>query len=314
MRSFDFAQLIALRETKNMKYKFLLIIAILFIYASSCDDDDSLDLFDHVKQAEMDNDSLVKYMQSHFLDANDILQEITNNETPVYSQVSIKEISLEIVDGTEIDFKLYYILTEEGINESPTQVDLANVSYKGEYLGYSTDTEQLELTEFDHNNFGFWADLNGGVIKGWTYGVPFFKSGNYVQLPDETFEYSEMGKGIIFMPSGLGYANNTKSDGVHITIPGNSPLIFYIELNRIFRKDHDEDTILSMFENIDGDDDFRNDDTDEDGSPNFLDNDDDGDGTLTKDENPDPNGDGNPEDALDTDGDTIPDYLDPDNS
>lgn len=53
-------------------------------------------------------------------------------------------------------------------------------------------------------------------------------------------------------------------------------------------------------------------DTDGDGLPNFIDADDDGDNILTKDENPDPNGDGDLSDAQDTDGDGIPDYLDPD--
>lgn len=54
--------------------------------------------------------------------------------------------------------------------------------------------------------------------------------------------------------------------------------------------------------------------TDDDNDPNFLDPDDDNDGIPTKNENPDPNGDGNPEDALDSDNDGFPDYLDSDTS
>ena len=53
-------------------------------------------------------------------------------------------------------------------------------------------------------------------------------------------------------------------------------------------------------------------DTDGDGLPNYIDMDDDGDNVLTKDENPDPNGDGDLSDAQDTDNDGIPDYLDDD--
>ncbi|GGK32482.1 hypothetical protein GCM10007962_28530 [Yeosuana aromativorans] len=53
-------------------------------------------------------------------------------------------------------------------------------------------------------------------------------------------------------------------------------------------------------------------DTDGDGIPNYKDADDDGDNVLTKDENPDPNKDGNLDDAQDTDGDGTPDYLDTD--
>lgn len=53
-------------------------------------------------------------------------------------------------------------------------------------------------------------------------------------------------------------------------------------------------------------------DTDGDGIPNYLDVDDDGDNVLTKDEKPNPNGDNDLSDAQDTDNDGIPDYLDTD--
>ncbi|RKE98485.1 DUF6252 family protein [Ichthyenterobacterium magnum] len=69
-------------------------------------------------------------------------------------------------------------------------------------------------------------------------------------------------------------------------------------------------------DHIDNDDDgdgvftiFELGDTDMNGVLNYLDNDDDGDGMPTVDENADPNGDGNPADALDTDMNGIPDYL-----
>ena len=68
--------------------------------------------------------------------------------------------------------------------------------------------------------------------------------------------------------------------------------------------DDDGDTVLSIFE-----DPLTPLDTDGDSIPNYLDNDDDGDGTETINETPDPNGDGNPDDALDTDMEGTPDYL-----
>ncbi|WP_200831827.1 gliding motility-associated C-terminal domain-containing protein, partial [Aquimarina sp. AU474] len=52
-------------------------------------------------------------------------------------------------------------------------------------------------------------------------------------------------------------------------------------------------------------------DTDADGTNDFQDVDDDNDGLLTIDENPDPDGNGNPEDAFDSDDNGIPDYLEP---
>ncbi|TXE11803.1 hypothetical protein FUA26_06990 [Seonamhaeicola algicola] len=53
-------------------------------------------------------------------------------------------------------------------------------------------------------------------------------------------------------------------------------------------------------------------DTDGDSIPDYIDFDDDGDNVPTANENPDPNGDGDLSDAQDTDGDGIPDYLDDD--
>ncbi|MBO0611594.1 OmpA family protein [Thiothrix fructosivorans] len=51
-------------------------------------------------------------------------------------------------------------------------------------------------------------------------------------------------------------------------------------------------------------------DTDGDGKIDAIDDDDDGDGVLTSAENPDPNGDGNTDDAADANGNKLADYLD----
>lgn len=74
----------------------------------------------------------------------------------------------------------------------------------------------------------------------------------------------------------------------------------------------DNDGIPAKLEDRDGDGNYKNDDTDGDGLADYIDEDDDGDNVPTADENPDPNGDGNLDDAQDTDGDGIPDYLDKD--
>lgn len=68
--------------------------------------------------------------------------------------------------------------------------------------------------------------------------------------------------------------------------------------------DDDGDSIFTIFENPD-----TSQDTDGDGLLDYLDDDDDNDGLLTVNENPDPNGNGNPSDALDTDMNGVPDYL-----
>lgn len=72
--------------------------------------------------------------------------------------------------------------------------------------------------------------------------------------------------------------------------------------------DDDGDGILSFWEGYNKP--LPSVDTDSDGTPDYLDKDDDNDGIQTRDENADPNADGQPDDAADADGDSIPDYLD----
>lgn len=76
--------------------------------------------------------------------------------------------------------------------------------------------------------------------------------------------------------------------------------------------DDDKDGILTKFEDINGNGNPADDNTDQDEFPNYLDTDDDNDTIPTNKERPDPNQDGNPEDARDTDDDGDPDYLDTD--
>jgi len=76
--------------------------------------------------------------------------------------------------------------------------------------------------------------------------------------------------------------------------------------------DNDFDHLNDVVEDRNGDGDPYNDDSDGDGIADFLDDDDDNDGIPTSNENPDPNGDGNPEDAQDLEGDGVADYLDSD--
>ncbi len=73
--------------------------------------------------------------------------------------------------------------------------------------------------------------------------------------------------------------------------------------------DYDGDGVPTTEEDLDADGEPNNDDTDNDGTPNYLDIDDDNDGVLTLDEDID--GDTFPAND-DTDGDTIPNYLDTD--
>ena len=87
----------------------------------------------------------------------------------------------------------------------------------------------------------------------------------------------------------------------------------YLDANNTdgLQNDHDNDRVPTDKEDVNGDGNIYNDDTDGDGTPNYLDTDDDNDGILTKDE--DANGDGDPTND-DADGDGIPNYLDADST
>lgn len=110
------------------------------------------------------------------------------------------------------------------------------------------------------------------------------------------------------LPSNI-FCNDVPPSEVKIIQDYSSPVTVIITATLI--KD-DNDGIPAHLEDINGNGNLDDDDTDGDGIPNYLDPDDDGDNVLTKDENPDPNGDGILDDAQDTDGDGIPDYLDND--
>ncbi len=74
----------------------------------------------------------------------------------------------------------------------------------------------------------------------------------------------------------------------------------------------DNDGIPAALEDINGNGNLEDDDTDGDDIPNYLDVDDDGDNVLTINEKPDPDDNDDISDALDTDSDGIPNYLDND--
>ena len=93
-----------------------------------------------------------------------------------------------------------------------------------------------------------------------------------------TITHIDFGNVLVFIPSGLGYFNSS--------IAGQSynPIAFQIKLFSRKENDQDRDRLLSNSEDLNGDGDFYNDDTDGDKIPDFLDIDDDGDGFTTKSE------------------------------
>ncbi len=276
-----------------MKLKYLIPILTLLIVFYSCNKDSNDDeIFDAAGQSIIDDESLVDYLQSHYyIPAGDsepfgTVDTIRNNESSLFGQVETQNIT-----HNDINYKLYYLLIDQGVNDNPTRYDSVFVKYRG----FTLDSVKFdESTNF--NTTRSWLDLNG-VIQGWKYGFPNFKSGNNISEPGEPISFEDNGKGILFIPSGLAYGNFGAS-----SIPPNAPLLFHIELAIVVTADNDNDGVLNIYEDLDGSGEASDDDTDGDSLANFIDPDDDGDGTLTRDESI----------TADADGDGIVDYLDPD--
>ena len=289
-------------------HKFLLLnLYLLLLVFINCEDDEGpLPPRDVKIQTIEDDAALVNYLQSHFYNYDDFAFDPNNYELeilldsiahensdkiPLWDQVSYKLVDTEDTDDNIVQHKLYYLEVKKGSGASPSSVDSTFVSYKGSLLNGDI---------FDDRDYPIWFDLVN-VVRGFREFLPELSEGGFTINEDGTVKFDNYGKGLIFMPSALGYYSSVSS-----SIPAYSPLIFSVNLHKVNQSDHDRDGILSINEDIDGDGNPLNDDTDGDGLPNMNDFDDDGDGVPTFNEL-DRNMDGIPDD---TDNNGTPDYLD----
>lgn len=211
------------------------------------------------------------FLDTHFVtvdaDYNTTFELIPDggSQTPISS---MSELQYKLVDAHDITYKVYYLKLREGVGEAPTRIDSAFVTYKG------TIPSDITLT-FDQRNDPIWFPLED-VVRGWGEIIPEFKTGTYIDNPDGSITFDDYGAGVMFLPSGLGYFNQSVGN-----IPSYSPLIFNFRLHDQRYRDHDRDKILSKIEYGTN---FNEEplDTDGDGLPDYLDVDDDGDGYLTK--------------------------------
>ncbi|MBT7010796.1 MAG: hypothetical protein HN959_04410 [Flavobacteriaceae bacterium] len=295
----------------SFKFIFYNFFLILVIYSCSKDSSsiEEIPANDIGPQYVLENDSIVEFLQTHFYNYKDFENLSSNNtvellidtisgdnidKISLFDQVSTLSIDIEDDNNEMISHNMYYIINREGNGDSPTVADSVFVAYKGMTLGNTT---------FDNRKNPTWLD-NTTVVRGFKEFTALLKRGDISTNNDGTYLLSNYGIGMAIMPSALGYYNNST-----LLIPAYSPLIFQINLTTYNSTDHDHDGINSIYEDLNGDHVFSNDDTDEDNLPNYRDADDDGDGVLTIDEY-DADGDGV---VDDTDGDGIPDYLDNDN-
>ncbi len=301
---------IKIEHSSNKCFR-LVLVFFLILFNFSCSPEDQEDEEpprDYLEQSLEDDQKLVEYLKSHYYNYGDftndhnedkeiiidtILPENTSSKS-LFDFAVQTSVTLASNEGEIIEHKLYHIVVKEGIriNDKPSIADSVYLSYRGKLLNGNT---------FDKKKNPVWFDT-ASVIRGFRYGLQYFSPGNFIQKENGTIEFNQFGRGLIFIPSGLGYFNNAQT-----SIPVYSPLIFEVSVFTINKADHDNDGVLSIDEDPNKDGNPYNDDTDEDGIINMYDEDDDGDGILTKDELG-----GNDPDNLpdDSNNDGIPDYLD----
>jgi hypothetical protein len=310
----------------KFKFYFILLITSITIFSCSKNNNDETvvePLRDYQTQYNADIKIIETYLTSNYItvtnahgqttDQDVIIAKITNAATqpsimsylnaPTYPKLLIRNVTVN-----KVDYKLYYLVLREGKKDavtglggvSPCNVDNVLTSYKGTYLSESTTTPStITTTQFEEVVLPNDYLSLFGLIRGWKEIFPQFKTGSYNSNTNGTISYTDFGSGIMFIPSGLAYYNETRS-----AIPAYSPLVFSFKLYDIQRSDNEytatttgyvpsPDGVLSYQEDIDGDgyvwttselptDALNPDDTDKDGIPDFLDIDDDGDNYTTK--------------------------------
>lgn len=226
----------------------------------------------------------------------DTISGDNSNKTPLIDQVNFKTVKDRF--DSDVSYKLYYLNAIQGAGDSPQFPDIASATYEA----FFTDREIFDSSPTPVR-FDLTAVINGfqDVL------VEFNGAGTITSNEDGTISYENYGVGAVFIPSGLGYFNNPPSTSI---IPVYAQLIFTFQLIDANEADQDNDGVPSFMEDVNGNGFEEDDDTDEDGTPNYADNDDDNDGRPTRDEI-EIDAQGNIT-FPDVDGDGTPDYLDSD--
>ena len=320
----------------KMKNVLILVLCIATVWSCNNDDDEGNIIIvppqSLTETAAEDDAKIREFLQTHFYNYEefdsppadfdykiklDTIAGDNANKKPLIDSVKVKEIKVSsdrfsgLDEEGDVIHKLYYLVPRQGAGENPTVADSTYVRYEGSLLNG-------DVFDGSSNQHPVWFDLasiQGSGARGFTEGASFIKAGGDIIInQDGTFAVEDYGVGLVIFPSGLGYYNNAQA-----SIPSYSPLIFTIDVFAVNDTDHDNDGILSINEDLNGDGYLYNDNTDEDTEssigqgtlfPNFFDADDDGDGIGTIDEI-DIDEEGNVT-FRDTDGDGINDHLDSD--
>jgi hypothetical protein len=279
---------------KNI-YKALCLVVLATVFVACPSDDTSRSvtpLRDYQEVYDEDILEIEDYLHNNFItvdsDLNATVEAIPDGgtQTSIWDQTTYPLQFFTVkndgrvtnrTDGRvddDVEYKVYYLIINEGGGSTPTSVDSTYVAYKG---------WNMENTIFDQNNNGLWftfPDVGASSISGFRQILSKIKSEvSHSENPDGTITRVNYGNVVVFIPSALAYFNSARTQ-----IPAYSPINFQIKLFNVKERDHEGDKVLSKYEDLNSDNDYFNDDTDGDFIPDFLDFDDDNDRVITKNE------------------------------
>ena len=227
----------------------------------------------------------------------DSITEENSDSTPIIDSPLLKTLEVE-QDGVEYD--LFMIEVREGASSErqPKETDSTLVTFRA---------KTIDNEVFNSNPNPAWFDL-ANEIRGYRIALSQLRgSSGFMENDDGTVTFNDdFGFAAVFIPSGLGFFGTPP---VGTGVQPYEPLIVDFQLYKSVESDHDQDLVPTYLEDPSENGLVRDDDTDSDGVPNYLDTDDDGDGTPTNEEVIiDDNGEVQ---FPDSNGNGTPDYLDP---
>ncbi|GAA4281273.1 FKBP-type peptidyl-prolyl cis-trans isomerase [Gaetbulibacter aestuarii] len=312
--------------------KFSLLFIILTSIVLSCSKNNNNAtaapvLRDRTEQQAEDDIILEDYLSSYYYNSADLqanpnpsMKDLVITALPADGVLPDPDKNTLLIDAVEThtttfsdtEYKYYVLKIAQGGGEkAPHFCDQVRVLYQG-FL----PNDDNKVFDESPNPTDFYLIGDGvntqGVITGWRKVLTEFNmAASYTDNGDGTVTYTNPGVGAMFLPSGLAYFSEYTSN-----IPPYAVLAFKFDLLETSVMDHDNDGVPSYLEDLNSDNEFvvdyenrdstTDDDTDGDGTPDFLDADDDGDGVLTI--NEDTNNDGDPTNDIGANG--IPKYLD----
>lgn len=203
-----------------IKNTYILLILTVAIFTVSCEKKrEPIVPFDHHAQANKDNDSIVKFLKTHFFDEkSDSIKPLKKGETTLKED---KRLKSKTVKEFGIDYTYYYFVAKQGTPKIdkgfPAVTDSILSVYK---LRIFSKTNKFDRTEELSNPA--WFYIKNIQAKGFLHGFTHFKGGDFKKQTNGPIVYKNGGKGFFILPSGLAYRNKGAN--------ANKIFLFYVEL------------------------------------------------------------------------------------